>query len=317
MYELIISKGDVVCQPAILNGITLSSQRIGSPACLKFSIIQEDINFAEGNAVSFCVNGTKMFLGFIFTLIRDKNNVVTITAYDQLRYFKNKDTYCYQSKKASDILSMIAQDFNCNLGEIEDTNYIIPTRIEENSTLFDIVQNALDLTFENTNLCYVLFDNYGQICLKNISNMIVNILIDEETAQDFEYSSSIDSNSFNKVKLIYENSKTGVRDVYIAVDNDNINSWGVLQYFDSLKEGENGVAKAVSLMKLYDKKCKNLSIKNAFGDTRIRAGCMIVIKLDLGDIQVDNLMLIEAVTHIFNEGEHFMNLSLSGGEFSE
>ena len=88
-----------------------------------------------------------------------------------------------------------------------------------------------------------------------------------------------------------------------------------MQYYDTLSEGENGQAKADALLKLYNSKTRTLKITNAIGDTRVRAGSMVVINLALGDINVKNFMLVEKVTHTFKLDEHFMDLTLRGGEF--
>ena len=45
-----------------------------------------------------------------------------------------------------------------------------------------------------------------------------------------------------------------------------MNDWGILQYFDTLQDGENGQAKADALLKLYNKATKTLTIKDACGD---------------------------------------------------
>ena len=89
----------------------------------------------------------------------------------------------------------------------------------------------------------------------------------------------------------------------------------VLQYFDTLQKGENGQAKADALLKLYNSKTRNLKITNAIGDTRVRAGSMVVINLALGDTNVKNFMLVEKVKHTFKLDSHFMDLTLRGGEF--
>ena len=86
-------------------------------------------------------------------------------------------------------------------------------------------------------------------------------------------------------------------------------------YFDTLQEGENGQAKADALLSLYNKKTRNLRITNALGDNRVRAGSMIVVNLNLGDIKVKNFMLVEKCRHTYNDGEHRMDLTLRGGEF--
>ena len=103
--------------------------------------------------------------------------------------------------------------------------------------------------------------------------------------------------------------------LYITQDSSNINKWGILQYFDTLQKGENGQAKADALLKLYNKKTRNLKITNALGDNRVRAGSMVVINLDLGDMKVKNWMLVEKCKHTYKEGEHWMDLTLTGGEF--
>lgn len=314
--ELLIQNGSKVYIPIVEEGITWQTERKGSPSELKFNVLKDAaINFTEGNAVRMKVDGKNVFYGFIFSKKRDKEGIISVTAYDQLRYFKNKDTYVYTNKTAGKFIKMLASDFQMQTGTLEDTGYKIPSRVEENEELFEMVQNALDVTLENKKQMYVMFDDFGKITLKNISSMILNLLIDEETGENFTYTSSIDTNTFNKVKLTYENEETGKRDVYIAQDSNNINNWGVLQYFDTLQKGENGKAKADALLALYNKKTRNLSISKALGDTRVRAGCMVVVQLNLGDVNVKNLMLVEKCKHTFSESEHFMDLTLRGGEF--
>lgn len=314
--ELMIQHGSKVYIPIVEEGITWQTERKGSPGTLKFNVVKDAIiSFAEGDAVRLKVDGKNVFYGFVFSKERKKDGIIGVTAYDQLRYFKNKDTYVYQNKTAGEFIKMLASDFQMQTGTLEDTGFKISSRVEENVTLIDMVQNALDLTLENKKEMFVMYADFGKIVLKNISSMIVNILIDEETAENFSYSSSIDSNTFNRVKLTYENEETGKRDVYIAQDSSHMNSWGILQYFDTLQKGENGKAKADALLALYNKKTRNLSISKAFGDVRVRAGCLIVVQLDLGDIKVKHLMLVEKCKHTFKESEHFMDLTLRGGEF--
>lgn len=86
-------------------------------------------------------------------------------------------------------------------------------------------------------------------------------MIDKETGENFEYTSSIDSDTYNKVKLTYDNDETGKREVYISQDSSNINKWGVLQYYDTLSKGENGAAKADALLSLYNKRPATLQSK--------------------------------------------------------
>lgn len=314
--ELLIQHGDKVFIPVVQEGITWATERKGCPGELKFKVVKDDvISFTEGDAVRLKVNGHNVFYGFIFKKQRDKEQIISVTAYDQLRYLKNKDTIVYENKTAGELIQMIAKDYMMQTGTIEDTGFKIKSRVEENTSLFDMIQNALDMTLENQKYMYVMYDDFGKIALKGLDNMRLNLLIDEETGENFDYTSSIDSNTYNKVKLTYDNDKTGTREVYIAQDSENMNAWGVLQYFDTLQEGENGKAKADALLSLYNKKTRNLTIKNAFGDVRVRAGSMIVVMMDLGDMKLKNLMLVEKCKHEFKESQHLMTLTLRGGEF--
>ena len=314
--ELLIQHGDKVFIPVVQEGITWATERKGCPGELKFKVVKDDvISFTEGDAVRLKVNGQNVFYGFIFKKQRDKEQIISVTAYDQLRYLKNKDTIVYENKTAGELIQMIAKDYMMQTGTIEDTGFKIKSRVEENTSLFDMIQNALDMTLENQKYMYVMYDDFGKIALKGLDNMRLNLLIDEETGENFDYTSSIDSNTYNKVKLTYDNEKTGTREVYVAQDSENMNACGVLQYFDTLQEGENGKAKADALLSLYNKKTRNLTIKNAFGDVRVRAGSMIVVIMDLGDMKLKNLMLVEKCKHEFKESQHLMTLTLRGGEF--
>src|SRR5690606_4144925 len=127
------------------------------------------------------------------------NRIITVTAYDQLRYFKNKDTYVYGNKTAAKLLKIIANDFRLKLGSVEDTKHTIASRVEDNQELFTIMDNALSITTKNTSDLYVLYDDYGSLNLRNVKDMKLDLLIDEETGETFEYTTSIDENTYNKI----------------------------------------------------------------------------------------------------------------------
>ncbi len=321
MVELLIANGNKVYQPAVEEGIQWTTQRFGAPGKLTFKVLKDDIiSFQEGSAVRLTVDGQKVFFGWVFKKSRNRDQIISVTAYDQMRYLQNKDTKTYEGKKASEFIQMLAADYTLNLGSIADTGYVIASRVEENTSLFDMIGNALDLTLTNTGNMFILYDDFGSLTLKGLDEMRVGsngryLMIDEETGQNFDYTSSIDDDTYNRIKLTYDNDETGIREVYVAQSGENINKWGILQYFDTLQKGENGQAKADALLKLYNQKTRKLVVKEAFGDCRVRAGSMIVVNLGLGDINVKNFMLVEKCVHTFKESEHWMDLTLRGGEF--
>lgn len=315
MYELYITHKGRVQKPVVEGSVTWETSRMGEPGKLTFSIVNDDeLDFQEGNPVIFKADGKNIFFGFVFTKSRDKEQIIKVTAYDQLRYLKNKDTYVYTKKKASDVVKMIAKDFNLNAGEIADTGYVIPSRIRENMTLFDIIYDALDLTLLNRRKLYVLYDDFGKLTLKDVETMkIPDLVLGEYNSQNFSYTTDIDSDTYNKVKLYRENEKSGKREIYIAQDSKNMNNWGVLQYFDKVDEDTNAKVKAESILKLKNKKKRTLQLKDVLGDTRARAGTSaMILKREIGDISVKQYMLIEKAKHVFSNDEHWMTLDLRG-----
>ena len=172
--ELLIADptGEKAYLPIVEEGIEWSTERRSTPGKLTFKVVKDDIiNFQEGAAVRLKVDGKPVFFGFVFSKKRDKDQIITVTAYDQLRYLNNKDTYVYENKTAAQFIKMIAADFSLNVGTIEDTPFVIASRVEDNTSLFDMIENALDLELQNNGNMYILYDDFGKLTLKFLGNM--------------------------------------------------------------------------------------------------------------------------------------------------
>lgn len=311
--KLVIDTSTKEYEPAVLDGVELTRERTGAPAKLVFTMIKDDnISFPEGSRVRFWYKDKPVFCGYVFTKKRDRDHHIEITAYDQLRYFKNKFTYVFSKKKASDIIKLMCKDFGLKVGVLDDTGYTIPSLVEDGQTLFDIALDALDETIVNSGKMYVLYDDFGSIQLRELSNMHSTTLIDDETAANFDYTSSIDKDTYNKIILYYVDENTNKRIPYTAKDDGNIDLWGLLQYYEEVKTKSIGQNKANALLSLYNKKTRELTIKDAFGSVDIRGGSLIPVKLYLGDISVNNYMLVEKVTHKFKNDYYTMDITVNG-----
>ena len=210
-YELLIQHQGTIMLPPVVENVSIEWERQGQPGKLIAEVVKTPgLSFQEGDPCRFSVDGTPVFYGFVFEKSRkgSTDDIIQITVYDQLYYLKNKDTYVYTNKTAADVIRMIAEDFQLNVGDLEDTGYTIGSRVEDNQTLFDIIQTALDETLKATSQMYVLYDDVGKLTLKNIGSMKLGVLIDEDTAGDFDYKSSIASQTYDKIKLSYENKET-------------------------------------------------------------------------------------------------------------
>lgn len=305
--------------PIVCDGIELESERVGSPAKLTFTVVKDQIiSFPEGVPVALYVDGKGIFQGYVFQKSRDKEHHIQCVAYDQLRYFKNKSTYVYENKTASDLVKMLADDFQLKIGTIEDTGHKIKSCVEQDVTLFDIVLNALKVTENNSKKRFVLYDDFGKIMLRNIESMKMNLLVDDSTAENFDYTSSIDEDTYNQVLLLVEDDNTSGKTTlkpYIKRDEKNIAGWGILQHSETLTNSVNVnfEALAENILKLKNRKTRHLEVKGVFGNVNVRAGCSLPIHLNIGDIVTNSYLVCERVVHYFRENDHTMDLTLWDG----
>lgn len=303
-----------VFSPPVKSGVKIEWERTGSPGKLTFTTVKipnAGMSFAEGDAVCFFYKNTPVFLGYVFTKKRDRQHHIEVTCYDQIRYLKNKYTYVFEKKTATQIVKSLCYDFNLNLGTMEDTDYVIPTVAEENKSAMDIILSALEETLVNTGDMFVFYDDCGKLCLRNTTNMISRTLIMDTTAENFDYKSSIDDESYNSIVLYYKEDNNKIK-VYTASSDSRIEQWGTLRYFEEVKNKTIAQNKANSLLRLYNKKTRELNVSGAFGDVTVRGGTLIPVKLDLGDIVANNFMLVQKVTHNFENDKHTMDLTLEG-----
>lgn len=305
-----------IYQPIVEEGITWTTDREGAPGQLQFKVVKDTIiNFQEGNCVKLRIDGTPVFWGYVFKKSRSNDGLISVTAYDQLRYFKNKDTCNYPNITASQLLKRIAGEFNLKTGNIDDTKSVIENFVKDNSTIFDMMKDALDETLKKTVEMYVLYDDFGKISLKNLGNMKVPYKIDENTAQDFDYETSIDGDTYNRIQLVYQGSSDKDPQVFVKDSKYTTDKWGILQYCEKVNNKEDIEFISDALLKIYDNKSRSISVKGIFGDLRVRAGSQVPVFLTLGDIVTNNYFIVEKCTHNFKQSEHTMDLELLGGEY--
>ena len=309
---LTIQHNGKVFSPPVESGVQIEWERVGVAGKLTFTTIKVDdsMAFQEGDPVCFYYKEKPIFMGYVFTKTRDKEHHIKVTCYDQLRYLKNKYTYAFEKKSATQIIKALCNDFNLSIGTMENTAYVIPAIIEENVEAFDIILKVLEETLMNTGNMFVLYDDFGKITVKNVANMQTNVLIYDQSAENFDYTSSIDNETYNSIVLYYKGEDK--MQIYTASNKEKISKWGTLRYFEEVKNPSIGQNKANSLLKLYCKKTRELRVTGAFGDTNIRGGTLIPVMLDLGDIQTQNYMMVEKVTHKFDDNEYTMDLTLEG-----
>ena len=319
-----IANGYELQSPIVEDGVKWETDAQGSPGKLTFKLYKDknnNLSFQEGDMVALKYQDSaagliELFNGYIFTKKRSKDGWIEVTAYDQLRYFKNKGTYVYTNKKASDVLKMLASDYKLSLGTIDDTSYVIGSRTEDDQSLLDIMQNALDLTLISSNKRYVLYSHNNKLYLRDAEKLKTDVVINDVVAENFDYTSTIDNEVYNDIELYYDDDKANKRTYYHKEDANNILKWGRLRYTESIQNPANAQDRADKMLKLYNRKNRTIKVTKAFGNYQCRAGASVVVNLNLGDMTVNNYMFIDKATHTFNKNEYRMDLTLSDKEFT-
>lgn len=343
--------------PPLKSGVTWETEIKGSPSKLTFTVLKSNgLNFQEGDAVLFQWNGYKIFLGYVFSKQRTKNGEIKVTAYDQLRYFKNKHTYVWDNANLENALKTICKDFGLKYKGYSALYDLVARNQEEKikmydfyktsanhpktisfksfaltadkETLFDVINKCLNQEAIYKNALYIVYDCYGQICYSTPHEMMVNNWVNLNTAEDFDYTSSIDEGTYNRVIVTWtgddgkeQNSQfIDVMGKNYPTSSDRV---GVLQYIEDLGNIKSNTALGSTpqevcrnLAKHLSKKTRKVQIKGFIGEPYIRAGCMLPVYLNFGDTLFLSWMVVDKVKHTFDDKQHKMDLTLlGGGEF--
>lgn len=303
----------------VISEAELTTNRFDSPAKLQFTALEKNgISLPEGSSVALAVDGVDMFKGYVFTAEQNRDGEVQYVAYDQLRYLKANTSYVFENMTLGQIIQQIAADFGLTCGTLADTGYAFPCLIKENESCLDIIFDALTETIYMTGKIFNFYDNNGALTLTEASDMFSATLIgDKSLATDFTYKRDIDSDTYNRVKLVRPNSETGKADTYVVEDTTNIGKWGLLQYYDEVDENLNAAQieqMCAQYLQYYNRVLQTLTI-DSIGIPGLRAGMIIPVKLSAVDsLSVSRLLLAEKVTHSFDADDHTMSIEVKNFE---
>lgn len=299
--------------------IEWTTNRYDSPGKMSFTCIETgQIAIPEGSSVEFAADGAKLFKGYIFSAEKNRNGETSYIAYDQLRYLKANASYAFENVSLPQIIKQIAADFGLITGTLEETGYTFPCLIKENESCLDIIFSALTETIIQTGTIYVFYDEAGALTLKKAENLFIpTVLGDKSLVTEYTYKRDIDSDTYNRIKLVRKNEKSGRTDVYMHEDTDTIKKWGILQYYDEVDENLNDAQideMCKQYLQYYNRVLQTIKIES-IGIVGIRAGNIIPVKISaVNNLAVSRLLLAEKVTHKFSADDHTMTIEVKSFE---
>lgn len=301
----------------IIADATWTTKRIGAASSFEFTMIKggiyQDPSFAinNGDVVQVTDGDWNIFYGYVFEISESRDESVSVKCYDQIRYLMGNDTYVFAGAKANEVVKRIAADYGLKTGTLQDTGYVIPSLIQDNKKLLDTIWMALDLTLIHSGQNFIFYDDFGKLTVQNLSDLKVDVGIgDDSLMSDYQYTRSIDSDTYTKIKIVQSNKKTGKRDVYIAQDSGNTARWGQLQLYQVADEKQNAaqINQLLSqLAQLKNRETRSLSL-DAIGAPGIRAGSYVPVVIE--ELGLSQYFSVDECSHSFEGALHTMKLKL-------
>lgn len=318
-FQVVLQSGSSIQMPIVEGELQVTWHRDGAPGKLVCNIVKdEDLDYHEGDTLAFYVDGELFFYGYVFEKARTGNQIIKTTCFDQIRYLKNKSTFQYENWTYSQLLQNICADRHLQTGIIENTGVTIPGRIEVDKEFYEMLRFASDFTTANSQQIYTLFDKGGRIHLQSPKSMRTFDIVDYDCTQDFDYQTSINENTYNRVHLKLLDDENKEIKSATAEDGANIAKWGVLSYSDYTNNEEIDIdMKAQELLGYLNRKNRKLKIKDIVGRVNVRAGSLVPVQMiGIGDIDINGFMLVDSVIHKFHEEHHFMDMEVFNKDIS-
>ena len=164
---------------------------------------------------------------------------------------------------------------------------------------------------------YIAYDDNGLLVVKELNDMITDVLIDATQVGDYSYTSSIED-TFTQILVVREanvmkdgkKTKEFLRTGSAAAKNE-IAKWGVLQKVIKPDDKKTNVIElAKKSLENLAKKTHTLRLKECLGYIEIRPGSGIWLNFNVGDQIINELVYVQAVTHNFNNNKHVMDLDV-------
>ncbi|MFD2671031.1 XkdQ/YqbQ family protein [Marinicrinis sediminis] len=268
------------------------------------------LQIEEGKEILMLYQDEEIFRGFIFSSTMDMNGGMSIVAYDANIYLtKTTDSRRFRHHTATQIIHQLCQDYDIPFGVLEDTEYVHPSLIMRNKTLWDMMITALTETFNQTGERFFIYSAKGKLELRKVKTASPFLLQSGFSLLDLSCSRSIEDLR-NQIRLKV-GDEIDYTDLSLINDPPSIERYGLMQHEESMDAGTNKSQldqRARQLLRELNQVKKEISVE-AIGDIRVTSGSSVRVKETMN--QVDAIYYVVSDSHSFSNGVHQMSLGLS------
>lgn len=310
-------KSNLQVYDVVLVGEARIEQEEFCSAKFTFSVMKdESITFNQGDAVSVKYDGSVIFYGYVFSKSRDKDEIIRVVAYDQMRYLKNRRSYTRGSMRLDEVIKKIANDNSMRTGEFDSANIILPAVACDNVSLLDVMVKACKDARRISGKRYIVYDAGGYINLKNEDNLTAEVQIDSSQIENYVYTDSIDSGVYNMISLYNDTPRLNLREIVNVCDKENMEKWGTLILSKKATDINSAEEEAEKLLEEYNRINREIVLKGAIGNVLIFPGVWLWVTLTAGDLALDGYVRCIKAEHIFEKNLYTVNLYIDGSDMN-
>lgn len=312
---IVIKGGNAFDMSELVSSVTWSGRKGAAARTLSVQFIDDNgyghqrtgLNVEEGHQCVFYWKGIELFRGMFMKQEQSNSKTLPAIAYDNGIYLaNNKDTFNYTDTTASKVFVDVCNRFGIPFGSVADTAYRIPELPKPKTTAWDVICDALSLTYKATGIRYYPLCIGDEIHLiERRQNVLQWVIETGVNLIDYKLTKNIEKIK-TRIKLL---SKEGTV-LAEAVDSELEKKLGVFQDVEQIKD-EMNAAQLNELVQtiLEENNQPNRSLTmTALGLPEIKTG--IGVFINIKELDISKTYYVEEDSHSFQGNSHQMSLKL-------
>lgn len=312
---LVVKNGAASEMSNLVLSVTWAGRRGSSCRTLQVTFIDDDgykhertgIDVEKGHQCIFYWKNKELFRGMFMTQGQTKSKTMSVKAYDTGIYLaNNKDTFVYTNKKASEIFVDCCKRFGILYDTVADTRYIIPELPKPKTTAWDVIADALSITYKATGIRYYPMCAVDKMSLiERRYNILQWVIETGVNLIDYSHSKSIEKIN-TRIKLLSKEGKVLAEDSDSALEKKIGIFQDIVQVNDEMNAGQLNELVKTTLAE-NKKPTENFSI-SALGQADVITGVGVFVTVK--PLGISKSYYVEEDTHTFEGQYHSMSLKL-------
>lgn len=284
--------------------------------------LYRDNNLTPAGSESLIVllDGEVFMWIYLEEISKGEEHIIKVSGIDQLKFLvKNERTQNYGELSVGEYTRRVLADLNAmNTGDIDDSGFILPEIVMQQTKVLDQIIDCINKTYENTGEKFFLYDEGHKINLRNQENMRIpesDFMVSVFNTSSYSWGENV-KDIYTSVKAYTQEENLDDEKTKTAEDSEAISRHGFMQKEITVQDGEDPLTVARTTLEGLKNPQVSLKVSGVFGDTRVRPGTIIYVDLySYNSSKTPDPIIgwyeVESCSHNLSTGAHFMDLDLT------